>query len=102
MYLQLENVEITEAVIEPQFLGATGISDRHARFYAELRFSDHPVNTSRGWVINMSLDADAIAGDGRVRQGTARLSYYHPIGKSMLSGARCPRGPDLSAIGSAH
>ena len=84
VFLQLENVEITEAFVEPQFLGATAYQIATVGFTQTFDFRDHPVSPTHGWIISTSLDADAIAGDVAFGRATARLSYYQPVGSTML------------------
>ena len=84
LFAQLENVEITEASIEPQFLGATAYQIATIGFTQSFDLRDHPVNPTRGWIINTTLDGDAIAGELAFGRATARLSYYQPIGEKML------------------
>lgn len=84
VFAQIENVEITQAAIEPHFLGATAYQIATIGFTESFDFRDHPVNPSRGWIMNTSVDADAIAGEVAFGRATARLSYYQPIGKTML------------------
>ncbi|MHA3774256.1 outer membrane protein assembly factor BamA [Verrucomicrobiota bacterium sgz303538] len=86
-FLQLENVEITEFVIDPEFMGPTAYQIATLGFTQNYDFRDNPLNPSRGWVVNTSLDLDAIAGEVAFARGTARLSYYWPVGKKMLLGA---------------
>lgn len=84
VFLQLENVEITEAFVEPQFLGATAYQIATLGFTQTFDFRDHPVSPTHGWIISTSLDADALAGAVAFGRATARVSYYHPVGSSML------------------
>jgi outer membrane protein assembly complex protein YaeT len=84
VFLQLENVEITEALIEPDLLGATAYQIGTVGFTQSFDFRDHPINPSRGWIINTALDADTIAGDVAFGRATARISFYQPIGTKMM------------------
>jgi len=84
LFLQLENVEITEALVEPELLGATAYQIGTIGFTQSFDFRDHPVNPSRGWIINTALDADTIAGEVAFGRATARLSFYQPIGTRMM------------------
>jgi len=84
LFVQLENVEITEALVEPELLGATAYQIGTIGFTQSFDFRDHPVNPSRGWIINTALDADTIAGEVAFGRATARLSYYQPIGTRMM------------------
>lgn len=84
MFIQLENVEITEALIEPELLGLTAYQIGTIGFTQSFDFRDHPINPSRGWIINTALDADTIAGEIAFGRATARISYYQPIGSKMM------------------
>ncbi|RYD70668.1 MAG: hypothetical protein EOP84_26300, partial [Verrucomicrobiaceae bacterium] len=86
-FLQFENVEITETAIDPIYLGATAYQIATFGFTQSYDFRDHPLNPSRGWVLNTSLDGNVIAGDVSFIRSTARLSYYWPLGKQMLLAA---------------
>jgi outer membrane protein assembly complex protein YaeT len=84
VFLQLENVEITEALIEPNLLGATAYQIGTVGFTQSFDFRDHPVNPSRGWIINTAVDADTIAGEVAFGRATARITFYQPIGSRMM------------------
>lgn len=86
-FLQLENVEITETSIDPIFLGPTAYQIGSFGFTQSYDFRDHPLNPSRGWIMNTSLDGNVIAGEVAFIRSTARLSYYWPVGKQMLLAA---------------
>lgn len=84
LFAQIEDVEITEALIEPQFLGATSYQIATIGLTQSFDFRDNPINPSRGWVVNTALDFDALAGDLAFGRATLRVSYYLPIGQKML------------------
>jgi outer membrane protein insertion porin family len=86
-YLQFENVEITETVIDPIYLGLTAYQIATLGFSQKYDFRDNPLNPSRGWIVNTTLDADVIAGELAFGRATARFSYYWPIGEKMLLAA---------------
>lgn len=90
-FLLGKKVEITEAVIEPpELLGSTSYFLTSIGFTQNYDFRDNPINPSRGFVANNTLDFNALAGDLTFGRATVRLSYYLPIRqKSMLAfGAR--------------
>lgn len=83
-FVQLENVEIAESLIEPQYIGTTGYQIATIGVTQSYDFRDNPINPSRGWILTTGIDLDAIAGEVAFGRGTTRFSYYHPIGKQML------------------
>jgi outer membrane protein assembly complex protein YaeT len=86
-FIQLENVEITEASIEPIYLGLTAYQIATLGFTQTYDFRDNELNPSRGWILSTSLDGDVIAGELAFGRATARMSHYWPIGKKMMLAA---------------
>lgn len=84
VFAQLENVEITEAFIEPQFLGATSYQIGTLGFTQSFDFRDNPINPSKGWILNSGFDFNALAGELAFGRATLRLSYYHPLSRRVL------------------
>jgi outer membrane protein assembly factor BamA len=83
-FLQGENVEITESVIGVEYLGLTAYQIATIGLTQSFDFRDHPLNPTKGWIINTALDLDAIAGEVAFGRATVRLSHYIPIGEKML------------------
>ena len=83
-FLSIRNVNITESTIEPQFLGATSYQIATLGVSETFDFRDSPVNPSRGVVIALGVDADAIAGEVAFARTTGRITYFIPLPKKYL------------------
>lgn len=82
-FLQLENVEITETVIDPIYTGLTSYQVGTLGLTSSLDFRDNPVNPSKGWILNTAADVDTIAGEAAFGRLTLRFGYYKPIFRKM-------------------
>ena len=84
-FLQLQNVEVTESLIEPpSLIGPPSYQLASVGITQAFDFRDNPVNPSRGWIVNTALDFDALAGDLAFGRATVRASYYRPITEKVL------------------
>jgi outer membrane protein assembly factor BamA len=82
--LGVRNVNITETDILPEFLGPTSYQIGTLGISQTLDFRDNVLSPSRGWIWNMGIEADTIAGEVAFGKATTRLSYYLPIKKKYL------------------
>jgi outer membrane protein insertion porin family len=84
LFVQGENVKITESDIDPELLGPTNYTLTSLGVTQTTDYRDNPINPTHGWVFTTSLDlADIDNGTAFVR-GIARFSIYQPVGHKCL------------------
>ncbi len=84
VFLLAENVEITESVIGVEYLGLTAYQIGTFGFTQAFDYRNHPLNPTKGWIVNTALDVSAIAGEVAFGRATVRVSHYIPLGERLL------------------
>lgn len=87
VFAAIRNVNVTESEIPPELLGPTSYQIATLGITQTLDYRNNPLNPSRGWIWNVGMDVDAIAGAVSFGRATTRLSYYLPIKKKFLFAA---------------
>lgn len=85
------HVEITSADIKERFLGKTNYFVNSIGFTQTLDLRNNPIVPNRGFVVDNTLDValDALGSQIQFVRSTARLTYFYPIGPTLLAlGAR--------------
>lgn len=87
-FLLARQVDITSLGIEPEQIGMTNYTATTLGVSQTMDFRNSSVNPNKGWVFNTTGDF-SFNPPVEFLRGTFRLSYYQPLGKSLLAfGAR--------------
>ena len=93
-FLSARNVTITDANIQPQFLGPISyqiatLGITQSLYYLAKSDKKDRVNPSKGLIVTTAFDVDTIASNVAFGRGTGRITYYLPIKSYLLAvGAR--------------
>jgi outer membrane protein insertion porin family len=104
VFIQQSMTEITEParslLDDPRLLGPPEYTLTSIGVTQLTDLRDNPVNPTQGLVIATSFDVATIDGSQAFTRSTARVSYYQPIGKTLLAlGARGGYiAPNIEAI----
>ncbi|HEX8312651.1 MAG TPA: outer membrane protein assembly factor BamA [Chthoniobacteraceae bacterium] len=89
VFLEQSATTVESLGIDPLELGPTSYALSIAGITQTLDYRDNALNPGRGFVASSSLDAGFVASEIAFTRATLRLSYYLPIGKTLLAfGAR--------------
>jgi outer membrane protein assembly factor BamA len=89
IFLEQSVTTVETLGIDPLELGPTEYALSTVGITQVLDYRDNATNPGRGFIASSSLDLGLIASEVAFTRATLRLSYYLPIGKTMLAfGAR--------------
>lgn len=79
----------TGTTIDPSLLGPTNYTVLSVGLTQTTDYRNDPINPGRGFILTSAFDFGTINGEPGYLRGSARFSYYLPVGKCLLAfGAR--------------
>jgi outer membrane protein assembly factor BamA len=84
-FLEGAHSKLTSTGIDPTVIGPPDYMLTAMGVISTLDYRDDPLNPRRGWLLRNGLELNAIDSEVAFTRVTARYSYYHPIGRSLLA-----------------
>ena len=88
-FLEAQNVSVTPDSLRPADLGPLSYTLQSVGLTQSTDYRSDPVNPARGFILTSAVDFSTLDSQPAFTRSTARLSYYLPLGKTLLAlGAR--------------